>query len=138
MPLVGCRSDRSLLATAIASGILLGNLAGILPFAPQDSVKLGIDKLVPLAKMLSLASFVAHAELLAGLSRRRIVLEVRGMDAIQLQVLEAVSQHFSRRLGRVALSPVVDPEPVSDFSVLMLLLRPADRCRRSGAHRFAT
>src|SRR5579859_1833091 len=109
--------------TAMASGILLANLPGNLPFLPQDPVQLRIHELIPLAQMFPLAAFIAHAELLQNPAGRGIVLEMRGEDAMQTEVFESVAQDFTRGLGGVALAPVWNAQPVAQFAVLMLRLQ---------------
>src|SRR3974390_2799280 len=90
--------------TAIASGILLANLLFLLPFPPQDAVQLGINKLVPFAQIVS---------------RGGILFEMGGVNAMQAEIFESVTQHLSRRLGGIALAPILHAQPIAQFGVLM-------------------
>src|SRR5215469_10090307 len=104
--------------TAMPSGILLVTL----PFASQKSVHFRIDEFPPLQQMLALASLIAHAQFLQNVARRRIVLEVCGKNAVQLEIFKTVTQHFARCLGGIAPSPVRRTQPVPKLRMLMRFL----------------
>src|SRR5215469_7023278 len=70
--------------------------------------------------MFALAAFVAHAQLAQNVSRRRIVLEMRGKDAVQAEIAESEAQHFAPGLGGVTLSPIRDSQPIAEFGVLVM------------------
>ena len=70
--------------------------------------------------MLPLTALVAHAQLAQDISRCWIVLEMRGEDAVQAEVVKTVTQHRARSFGGIPLSPVGNAEPIAEFSVLML------------------
>src|ERR1700692_3092356 len=59
---------------------------------------------------------------------------MRSEDAVQSKIFESVAQKFSRRLRRIALSPVRHAQPVAQFGLLMLQGKPqADASAQTSA-----
>ena len=50
--------------------------------------------------------------------------EMRGENAVQLEIFKSVAQHFPRGLGSKALAPIRYAQPVAKFGVAMLRVEP--------------
>src|SRR5690348_10673456 len=90
-----------------------GLLAGLFLLALQDAIRLNILERIPLFQMPAHTPLVLHADLLHHSSRSRVAGEVSGEDAMQANYVESVAQDGCRRLGCIALAPVLLADPIT-------------------------
>src|SRR5579863_379255 len=105
--------------TAIAIGILR-LLWGRRHFFAKDGVHLEVEKLAPLENRPPRATLMLHADLAEDVSGGLVAFEVRGENAVEIELLESITDDGAGGLGGIAMAPVGDAKPVAEFSSLVL------------------